>query len=70
MKGAGKFRALSGRACHPVWLEQREDIVKIKKEGNVGKIGWDPLVEDFNFKKCELNFVGTREPCPLRIMVM
>lgn len=47
MKGAGKFRAVSGRACLPVWLEQREEIMKIKKEDNVGKIGWDPLVEDF-----------------------
>lgn len=51
MKGAGKFRAVLGRACLPVWLEQREEIMKIKKEDNVGKIGWDPLVEDFYLKK-------------------
>lgn len=70
MKWGGKFRAVSGRACLPVWLEQREEIMKIKKEDTIGKIGWDPLVEDFNFKKCQLNLVGTGEPCPLSIMVM
>lgn len=49
MKGAGSFGADSGRVCHPVWQEQREEIMKMKKEGNVGKISWDPVMEDFNF---------------------
>lgn len=70
MKGRGKFKGVSGTGCLPVWLEQREEVMKIKKKDNVGKISWDPLVEDFNLKKCELNFIGTREPCPLSIMVM
>lgn len=33
-----------------VWLEQRGEIMKIKKIP-VGKISWDPVVEDFNFSR-------------------
>lgn len=54
MKRAGKFRADSGRVCHPVWLEQREEIMKIKTEETVGKISWDPVMEDFNLKDVSL----------------
>ena len=54
MKKAGKFRADSGRVCHLVWLEQREEIMKIKTEENVGKISWDPVMEDFNLKDVSL----------------
>lgn len=49
VKQAGMFRADPGRVCPLVWLEQREEIMTIKEEDNVGNIGCDPVVKDFNF---------------------